>query len=61
VTYDLVGCIPFATPHLLDTNSRGDVTAGAQQRLKIGTSTRTDVLLALGAPDGRAADDSWFR
>jgi hypothetical protein len=56
----LGGCIPFATPHLLQTNSRGDVGAGAQQRLEIGTSTRADVLLALGAPDGRAVGDSWF-
>jgi hypothetical protein len=56
----LEGCIPFATSHLLDSNSRGDVTTATQQHLEIGKSTRADVLLALGAPDGRAADDSWF-
>jgi hypothetical protein len=56
----LGGCIPFATPHLLQSNSRGDVTTATQQRLEVGKSTRADVLLALGAPDGRAADDSWF-
>jgi hypothetical protein len=56
----LGGCIPFATPHLLQSDSRIDVTTATQQRLEVGKSTRADVLLALGAPDGRAADDSWF-
>jgi outer membrane protein assembly factor BamE (lipoprotein component of BamABCDE complex) len=56
----LGGCIPFATPHLLDSDSRGDVTTATQQRLEVGKTTRVDVLLALGAPDGRAADDDWF-
>ena len=54
------GCIPFATPHLLDPGSRGDVTTATQQRLEVGKSTRADVLVALGAPNGRGADDSWF-
>jgi hypothetical protein len=56
----LGGCIPFATPHLLQPSSRGDVTTATQQRFEVGETTRTDVLLALGAPDGHAADDSWF-
>lgn len=56
----LAGCIPFATPALLDTDSRGDITVAAQQKLEVGTTTRVDVLLTLGEPDGRAVDDSWF-
>ena len=59
-TCALAGCIPFATPALLDSSSRGDITIAAQQKLEVGRTTRVDVLLALGEPDGRAVDDSWF-
>jgi hypothetical protein len=56
----LSGCIPFATPAILESNSRVDVPATAQHDIEVGKTTRVDVLLALGEPDGRAADDSWF-
>jgi len=55
------GCIvPYATPKTLDTGSRSQVTPVAQQGIEVGKTTRVDVLLALGEPDGRAVDDSWF-
>src|SRR5215469_3786762 len=55
------GCIvPYATPKMLDTGSRSQVTPVAQQGIEVGKTTRVDVLLALGEPDGRAVDDSWF-
>jgi hypothetical protein len=55
------GCIvPYATPKMLDTGSRSQVPPAAQQGMEVGKTTRVDVLLALGEPDGRAADDSWF-
>src|SRR3974390_428837 len=56
----LGGCIPFATPYLLDSDSRGDVTTAVEQQFEVGKNTRTDFLLLLVRPDGRALDDSWF-
>jgi hypothetical protein len=56
----LSGCIPFATPAMLESSSRADVTVAAQRDIEVAKTTRVDVLLALGEPDGRAADDSWF-
>jgi hypothetical protein len=56
----LGGCIPFATPKLLNTNSRGDVAAETRNVAEAGRANRVDVLLALGEPDGRGIDDRWF-
>jgi hypothetical protein len=56
----LCGCIPYAERGHLVTSSRANVTEVAQRHIEIGKTTRVDVLLALGAPDGRATDDSWF-
>jgi hypothetical protein len=54
------GCIPVVTPALLSPDSRADLTAASQRGIEVGKTTRVDVLLALGEPDGRAADDRWF-
>jgi hypothetical protein len=54
------GCIPFGTPYMLNLDSRDDVTPAVEQHIEVGKTTRTAVLLTLGEPDGRAADDSWF-
>jgi len=42
------------------SDSRADVTAASQRGIEVGKSTRVDVLLALGEPDGRAVDGRWF-
>jgi hypothetical protein len=42
----------------LESSSRRDVVAS--QPIEVGKTRRADVLLVLGEPDGRAADDSWF-
>src|SRR5215469_804209 len=54
------GCIPVVTPALLSPDSRADLTAASQRGIEVGKTTRVDVLLALGEPDGRAVDERWF-
>jgi hypothetical protein len=36
------------------------LTAASQRGIEVGKTTRVDVLLALGEPDGRAVDERWF-
>lgn len=43
-----------------DPQSRDEITEGAKRDIEVGKTTRIDVLLALGEPDQRASDDSWF-
>ena len=54
------GCIPIVALPTLDSSSRGNVPAAVPSDLLVGTSSRIDVLLALGEPDGRGPDDRWF-
>jgi len=56
----LAACFPIVTSSTLDSNSRGNVPDSAATAIEVGKDSRTDVLLALGEPDGRGADDSWF-
>jgi hypothetical protein len=56
----LTGCIPIYMPPTLDSASRGNVPQEPPASINVGKSSRTDVLLLLGEPDGRAQDDSWF-
>jgi len=61
VLWLLNGCaIPFAYSHHVDPGSRDEISASTASALEVGRTTRLDVLWALGEPDGRAADDSWF-
>jgi outer membrane protein assembly factor BamE (lipoprotein component of BamABCDE complex) len=41
-------------------DSRADIDATTAPQIVAGHTTRTDVLLMLGEPDGRAANDRWF-
>lgn len=63
--YFLAGCIFLPIPVVessgLEGGSRSNIEAGMPQDIKVGESTRVDVLLALGAPDDRRDEDSWFR
>jgi outer membrane protein assembly factor BamE (lipoprotein component of BamABCDE complex) len=54
------GCIPIVALPTLDSTSRGNVPTAVPSELLVGTSSRIDVLLALGEPDGRGPDDRWF-
>jgi|SRR5262245_9870046 len=62
----LSGCpgpvVPVPVPQLAGpvASSRANVDDKTQDRITAGQTTRTEVLLKLGAPDGRAPDDSWF-
>ena len=56
----LAACIPIVTSPTLDLKSRGNVPDNASTVVEVGKSSRIDVLLALGEPDGRGPDDSWF-
>lgn len=57
----LSGCgLPLAYPPMMDSASRGEIEASTRDSIKIGKTTRLDVLLEFGEPDGRAIDDSWF-
>lgn len=56
----LSACLPILHPPGLDNDSRGNISTTNPARLVIGETTRTSVLLMLGEPDIRAADDSWF-
>jgi len=40
--------------------ARTNIDAQTSSRIAAGQTTRTEVLLMLGEPDGRAPDDSWF-
>ena len=62
----LAGCaiplpVPVVSPTGLGANFRENIEAGVPQNIKVGESTRVDVLLTLGAPDDRRDEDSWFR
>ena len=56
----LTACLPILHPPGLDSDSRGNTSTTDPARLVMGKTTRTSVLLMLGEPDIRAADDSWF-
>jgi hypothetical protein len=60
----LSGClvlpVPVPTAAGPHASSRTNVGASVPESMVVGQTTRTQVLLALGEPDGHAADDSWF-
>lgn len=60
----LSGCIvlpvPVPTAAGPHASSRTNVGASVPESMVVGQTTRTQVLLALGEPDGGAADESWF-
>ncbi len=56
----LSACIPILVPPTHDSISRGNVPKKVPPELLAGKSSRTDVLLTLGEPDGRGPEDSWF-
>jgi len=65
IACSVAGCVVLPVPVIessaLDNDSRGNIEEGAPKEIKIGASTRVEVLLALGAPDDRGDEDSWFR
>jgi outer membrane protein assembly factor BamE (lipoprotein component of BamABCDE complex) len=55
----LAGCVPL--PILAhDTSLRANVSARLPIAVEPGRTTRADLLLALGEPDGAAPDDAWM-
>jgi hypothetical protein len=55
----LSGCPEIWLP-AAERTSRDEVKEGSKLGIDVGKTTRIDVLLALGEPDGRASDDSSF-
>jgi hypothetical protein len=60
----LCGCIVLPAPvHRWQgpsTGSRDNVSAASAPKIVEGQTTRLDLLLALGEPDGRGEQDQWF-
>jgi hypothetical protein len=56
----LCACIPIVLPPTLDSRSRGNLGQEVPPDIVAGKSSRIDVLLALGEPDGRGPGDAWF-
>ncbi len=57
----LSGCaLPLAYPPIMDSASRREIEASTGDSIEAGKTTRVDVLLSFGEPDGRGIDDSWF-
>lgn len=56
----LAGCVPIPLVSGYEDASRQNVPAAVPDFIVQGTSSRTDVLLALGEPDRSADDESWF-
>ena len=60
----LSGCIVLPVPVPTSAGplaaSRTNLGTRVPDSMVIGQTTRTQLLLALGEPDGRATDDSWF-
>ena|ERR1700690_4183676 len=55
----LTGC-PFPVPAHYDKYSRQNVEEKIPELIKSGVTTREDVMMTLGEPDGVALDESWF-
>jgi outer membrane protein assembly factor BamE (lipoprotein component of BamABCDE complex) len=60
----LSGCLVLPVPvhqsSETSSESRANVGPNTAPRIVPGSTTRTDVLLMLGEPDGRGDDDRWF-
>jgi hypothetical protein len=60
----LFGCVmlpvPVPTSAAPNPASRTNVREGVEAQIVKGQTTRTRVLLTLGEPDYRSADDTWF-
>jgi outer membrane protein assembly factor BamE (lipoprotein component of BamABCDE complex) len=56
----LVGCPVPLPPMGYEESSRGNVPAARPAWIVEGTTSRADVLLRLGSPDGEAVDGSWM-
>ena len=55
----LTGCL-FPVPPHYDQYSRENVEGKVPEFITSGVTTREDVMMALGEPDGVALDESWF-
>jgi len=55
----LTGCL-FPVPPHYDQYSRENVEEKVPEFITSGVTTREDVMMALGEPDGVALDESWF-
>jgi outer membrane protein assembly factor BamE (lipoprotein component of BamABCDE complex) len=58
----LSGCLPIPVPRTSGANSayRTEINDRVPESLVQGSTTRRQVLLELGEPDGRGSDDEWF-
>jgi hypothetical protein len=58
------GCIvlplPMHQPQRTSAGSRANVGAASAPQIVAGQTTRLELLLAFGEPDGRGAQDRWF-
>ena len=61
VTFTLAACIALPIPSEgYSVFSRGNLSSQPPQFLKVGVTTREEVLLQLGSPDSLANNHSWF-
>ena len=57
----LTACgLPLAYPPTMDSAWRSQIKPSTGDSIQSGTTTRVDVLLKFGEPDGRGVDDRWF-
>lgn len=60
LTSSLLTCCAFPVPPHYDQYSRQNVEEKIPEFIKPGVTTREDVMMILGEPDGVALDESWL-